>query len=247
MADTDDDQTVALEPDQHVQGDDDTEAAGERRAARVRKHADEHAAAAVGLTAEEEAARAEEERAERLEEELTEARAEELEEARENEDIDLAARDQQELEELRQRRELRAAAETTEAIRLSEASRELRRDGDAKTRQAMSDWSHGHHELDEAAARPDDPGAAGLAADGRRYQRAAVREDRSAEADYQRADEYDAEARERRSAAQEQPPAIEAVRRRPSEPPEARKYVDKKVKKLRKVQDRSTEPDLGLG
>jgi len=233
MADTDDDeQTIALEPDQHV----DTQTAREQRGARASERDGERPAAVVGLTPEEEEAR--------RQEELDELREEDLEQAH-DEEIELEARDERELEELRRRREVVAAAETSEAIRLSEASRELRRDGDAKTRQAMSDWAHGHHLLDEAAVRPDEPGAAAQAAAGRRYQRAAVREDRSAEADYQRADRYDAEARERRGVAQqeEQPPAIEAVRR-PAETPQARKFVH--PKKVRK-HDRSTEPDLGLG
>ncbi|MEU4294860.1 hypothetical protein AB0E63_42115 [Kribbella sp. NPDC026596] len=240
MADTDDEQTIALEPDQHVQGDDDTEAAGERRGARAWERDGERPDAVAGLTPEEEASRRQEELDEvHDEEDLAQARTEAIE---------LDALDERQLEELRLRREVIAAAETTEAIRLSEASRELRRDGDAKTRQAMSDWSHGHHQLDEAAARPDEPGAAAQAAYGRRYQRAAVREDRSAEADYERADQYDAEARERRGVAQqEQPPAAEAVRNRPAETPQARKFVNKNLKKVRKVRDRSTEPDLEIG
>jgi len=237
MADTDDDeQTIALEPDQHV----DTETAREQRGARASERDGERPAAVVGLTPEEEEAR--------RQEELDEIREEDLERSHADE-IELEARDERELEELRRRREIVAAAETSEAIRLSEASRELRRDGDAKTRQAMSDWAHGHHLLDEAAVRPDEPGAAAQAAAGRRYQRAAVREDRSAEADYERADGYDAEARERRGGApqqEEQPPAIEAVRNRPAETPQARKFVHKNLKKVRK-HDPSKEPDLGLG
>ena len=248
MADTDDDQTVELEPEQHLRGDDDTEAASERRAASPREREDEErTAAVVGLTPEEAAARREEERDERLAEELDQDHADELDEDHEKA-MDLAALDERQLAELRRRRELLAAADTTEALRLSEAGRELRRDGDAKTRQAMSDWAHGHHQLDKAALRPDEPGADALAADGRRYQRAAVREDRSAESDYQLADQYDDAARERRDAARDDlPPAREAVLNRPTEPPEASKYVHKNLKKVRKVRDRSTQPDLGLG
>ena len=158
--------------------------------------------------------------------------------------IELAARDQQELDELRQRREVLAAAETNEAIRLAEASRELRRDANAKHLQARSDQAHGGHLLDEAAVGRDEPGAAAMAAAGRRYQRASVREDQSARSDDAVADQYDEEARERRGEVRrEQRPASEAARP-PAEPPRARRFVSKKVKKLH---DRSTEPDLGMG
>lgn len=230
MADTDDEQTIALEPN-HAQGDDDTWAASERHGARASKRDGERPAAVVGLTPEEEEAR----------------RQEELDQAR-NERIELAARDERGLEEVRERREvLDATAETTEAIRLAEiaesARDRYRRDAGTERRQATSYWAHGNHLLDEAAARPDEPGADATAAAGRRYQRAAVREDRDADRDDGIADRYDEEARERRGEAQ--PPASEAVRNPPAEAPRARKFVRKQLKQ--KVHDRSTQPDIGLG
>jgi hypothetical protein len=242
MADTDDDQTVALEPDQHLQGDDDTEAAGERRD-RTSERDDERLAAVVGLTPEGEAARREEERQERL--------AEEDVEAAEAEEIERVNADERALEEKRRRDELldAKAVETARAIELAHvaesASNRHRRLADALTQQATSDWTHGNHLRDEAAARPDEPGADATAAAGRRYQRAAGREDRGAEYDDRIAGRYDVEAREYRRDAH-QPDPIEAVRNPPTEPPEARtRFVRSRLKK--QVRDRSSEPDIGLG
>jgi hypothetical protein len=235
MADTDDEQTVALEPDQREQGEDDSaEAAGERRGAG--KWVRERPAAV--LTPEEQAARREEE------------------ELLEEEEIELAARDERELAEIRHRREVRAAAETSEAIRLAEvaeaAADRHRTLADRQSLRARSDWAHGHHLLDEAAARPDEPDADATAAAGRRYQRAAVGEDRKAAENDRIAKEYDAEARDRRGEArQEQPPAAEAVRNPPTEAPSARsKFVRQRSRRVKR-QQRKSEPgalkDIGLG
>jgi hypothetical protein len=231
MADTDDEQTVALEPDQREQGDDDSaEAASERRGAGKWVRDGERPAAV--LTPEEQAAI--------LEEEEDELRKEELE---------LAAREERELEEVRERRQV---LETTEAIRLAEVAESARdrhrRLAGGERLQARSDWAHGNHLLDEAAARPDEPGADATAAAGRRYQRAANREDGKAEYDDHVADRYDAEARDRRSEARQsgQPPAVEAVRNPPTEAPQARKFVRRKRAKQRE-RDPKALREFGLG
>ncbi|MFG1819016.1 hypothetical protein ACGFIF_34995 [Kribbella sp. NPDC049174] len=233
MAD-DDEQTVALEPDQHEQGDDDSpEALSERRGAG--KWVRDAERPAASLTPEE--ARREEEELEQVHEE----------------EIELAAKDERELIETRRRRELVATKETTEALRLAdvaETQRDRRRDdAAAERRQGRSDRAHGRHLLDEAAARPDEPGADATAAAGRRYQRAAEREDRAARYDERAADRYDAEARDRRSEAAQQPgqpPAEEAVRNPPTETPTARKFDRKLVRKQRKTQPGELS-DIGLG
>ncbi|GAB2638175.1 hypothetical protein [Kribbella swartbergensis] len=239
MADTDDEQTVALEPDQREQGDDDSpEALSERRGAGKWVRDGEHPAGV--LTPEEEAALRDEEELEELHEE----------------EIELDAQEERELQEVRHRREvLDATAETTEAMRLADVAESranrLRSDAAAERRQGRSDRAHGHHLLDEAAARPDEPGADATAAAGRRYQRAAEREDRAARYDEGAADRYDAEARDRRSEAAHQPgqpPAAEAVRNPPAETPTARKYV-KRRKQLKKQRTRNPGElrDIGLG
>jgi len=233
MADTDDEQTLALEPDQREQGEDDSaEAASERRGAGMWVRDAERPAAV--LTPEEQAALLDEE-----------------EELRED-DLELAAREERELEELRHRREAIARAETSQAFRLAELDEEARdrhrRLAGGERLQARSDWAHGNHLLDEAAARPDEPGADATVAAGRRYQRAATREDGKAEYDDRVADRYDAQARERRSEAREseQPPAVEAVRNPPTEAPQARKFVRRK-----RVKQRDRDPkalrEFGLG
>ncbi len=161
----------------------------------------------------------------------------ELVEEREAEELERAADEELELEEIRDRRELLdATAETAEAIRLAEANeaasirhREL---ADAERRQARSDHAHGNHLLDEAAARPDEPGADATAAAGRRYQRAGAREDREAAYDDRVADRY----------AGEQAPASDAARR-PAQPPEARKFIQPRKTKKR---EKNTGLDLDL-
>ncbi len=234
MAD-DDEQTVALEPDQREQGDDDSpEALSERRGAGKWVRDGERPAAE--LTPEE--AR----------------REEELEQIHE-EEIEFAAKEERELIETRRRDKLLdATAETTEAMRLAEVA-EVQRDrhrddAAAQRRQGRSDRAHGHHLLDEAAARPDEPGADATAAKGRRYQRAAEREDRAARYNDGAADRYDAEARDRRSEAAQQPgqpPAGEAVRNPPDETPIARKFIKRKHVKQQRERDPGALRDIGLG
>src|SRR3954454_19484337 len=100
MADTDEEQSVALEPEQREQGDDDTEAASERRAVRAREQVDERLAA--GLTRSEEARRrGEEDELAWAAEEDVEAHAERLE---------LAAKEEQERQGRPSRAEVRAPA-----------------------------------------------------------------------------------------------------------------------------------------
>ncbi|MFI5691384.1 hypothetical protein ACIA58_06055 [Kribbella sp. NPDC051586] len=217
MPDTDDDQSVELDPVQREQGDDDTEAASERRATRARAESDRHAVA--DLTADEDVERrADEEHALQVEEEDEAAHAERLE---------LAAAEQHELDELRDREQLLdATAETTRAFELAyadEAARDRYRGyATTETQRSTGDLARGRHELDEAAAYPDEHGSAELAARGRRDERASGIEARRAESDDRIADGYDASAQEhRREARQAQPDAVEAVRTPPGETPEA--------------------------
>jgi hypothetical protein len=236
MAD-DDEQTVALKPDQREQGDDDSpEALSERRGAG--KWVRDAERPTGDLTPEEEARRDEEE----------------LDQLHE-EEIGRAAKDKRELIETRRRDELLdATAETTEAMRLAdvaEVQRDRRRDdAAAQRRQGRGDRAHGHHLLDEAAARPDEPGADATAAAGRRYQRAAEREERAARYNEGAADRYDAEARDRRSEAAQQPgqpPAGEAVRNPPDETPIARKFIKRKHLKQQREREPGALRDIGLG
>jgi hypothetical protein len=234
MADTDDEQNPALELDHGEQGDDDSpESLSERLRARDR---DERPAAV--LTPED---------ARRLEE---------LEELDEEEEVELDAHDKRELDELRIRREtLDATAQTKEALRLAdvaEVKRERHRsDSIAERRQGRSDRAHSAHLLDEAAARPDEPGADATAAAGRRYDRAAKDQDRAARYDEGAERWWAEEARDRRSEAAQQPgqpPAGEAVRNPPESAPTARKF-EKRRKHVKKKRERHPGElrDIGLG
>ncbi|MFC6158116.1 hypothetical protein [Kribbella jiaozuonensis] len=216
MPDTDD-QSVELDPVQRESGDDDTEGHRERRAAQARAEADRRVVA--DLTADEDV--------ERHTEEVEQARLDEEDEAAHAERLELAAKDQQELDELRDREQLLdATAETTRAFELAyadEAARDrYRAYATTETQRSIGDLAHGRHELDEAAAHPDELGSAGLAAEGRRYERASGIEARRAVSDDRLADRYDDSAQEhRREARQTQPDAVEAVRNPPKETPEA--------------------------
>lgn len=252
MPDTDDEQSVELTPEQREQGDDDTEGTRERRAARARSEADVELSR--DLAESDAKRRAEEDEESRQDEEDLEARAEER--------IEQAVKDQQQLDERRDREQLMdATAETTRAMQLAYADEEARdryRQYAANDKQrSLSDRAHGRHELDEAAAHPDEAGSAGLAAEGRRFQNAATIEDRKYRSDYDIAEAYDASAREhRREAFEAQPSASEAVRKAPEEPPEAqlpqaRRHVRGRGKvrnKQGKVvkPNRASEPDLDL-
>ncbi|MEU8222979.1 hypothetical protein [Kribbella sp. NPDC048915] len=244
MPDTDDDQSVELVPDQREQGDDDTEAARERRAAQARAEAGKHPL--HDLAAEDAERRDEEDLAVRREEDDA-VRAERLEER--------AAADQRQLEEQRNRDELldEEAARAFQLAYSDEAARDRYRGYAANdVQRGLDDRAHGRHLLDEAAVDRDEPGAAELTAEGRRYQNAATIEERKTQADDGRADAYDASAREHRREAQ--PSASEAVRRPPEEAPEAqlpqaRRHLRSRVRtkqgKIRKP-NRSSEPDLDL-
>jgi hypothetical protein len=251
MPDTDDDQSVELEPDQREQGDDDTEAARERRAAQARAEADNDLSRDLA-----------ESDAERRAEEDEQLRQDEADEEVRAERIEQAVKDQQELDERRDREQLKdATAETTRAMQLAYADEEARdryRQYATNDKQrGLSDRAHGRHELDEAAAHPDEVGSAGLAAEGRRFQNAATIEDRKYRSDHDIADAYDASAREhRREADEAQPSASEAVRKAPEEAPEAqlpqarrhvrgRGRVRNKQGKVVKP-NRASEPDLEL-
>jgi hypothetical protein len=216
MPDTDDDQSVELDPVQREQGDDDTEAARERRAVQARAEADRQVVA--DLTLDEDVER-------RVEQE--QALVEEQDEAARAERLELATKEQQELDEHRDREQLLdATAEATRAFELAyadEAARDRYRAlATTETQRSVGDLARGRHELDEAAAYPDEPGSAGLAAKGRRDERASGIEARRAESDDRIADRYDDSAQEhRREARQAQPDAVEAVRTPPGETPEA--------------------------
>ncbi|WP_410786718.1 hypothetical protein [Kribbella sp. C-35] len=250
MPDTDDDQSVELVPDQREQGDDDTEAASERRAARARTQADKNP---IHDLAEEKAERQEAEDEQARLDEDAEARAEKLDER--------AAKDQQVLDERRSREELLdATAETTRAMQLAYADEEGRdryRQLDTNdVQRGISDRAHGRHELDEAAAHRDEVGSAGLVAEGRRFQNSATIEERKAVADDDISREYAASAREHRREAQPNP--SEAVRNPPEDTPEAqlpqeRLHVrghgqvrDKQGKVVKPSPSRAGTPDLSI-
>ncbi|MGW6197456.1 hypothetical protein ACWF0M_15035 [Kribbella sp. NPDC055110] len=253
MPDTDDDQSVELVPDQREQGDDDTEAASERRAAQARTQADKYPTHDL---AEQEAERQEAEDEQARQEEDADARAERLDER--------AHKDQQELDERRSREELLdATAETSRAMQLAYADEDgrdrYRQYATNDVQRGISDRAHGRHELDEAAAHRDETGSAGLVAEGRRYQNAATIEERKAVSDDTISREYDASAREHRAEAREaQPNPSEAVRKPPEEAPEAqlpqdRLHVrghgqvrDKQGKVVKPNPSRAGTPDLSM-
>ncbi|MFI7059811.1 hypothetical protein ACIBL3_02410 [Kribbella sp. NPDC050124] len=179
---------------------------------------------------------------------------EELEDLRDDETLELAAKDQQELHRVHREAEEDARTETHEALRLAYADEvtadRLRSDASGKYQQGLSDRAHGRHLLDEAAARPDEPGADATAAAGRRYERAADREERDARYDRRSADRYDADARERRNDAAHQPgqPPAEEAARRPTDTPVASKFERRKPKHDKRKDRRPGElRNVGLG
>jgi hypothetical protein len=159
-----------------------------------------------------------------------------------------AARDERELRDIRRRDET-ARAEVDEAMRLvyardaEDQADRLRRDADGKYRDSRYDRARGRRLLDEATARPDEPGADATAAAGRRHERIADHEESSARYDDRVARGYDAEARDQRSQAA-QPPAEEAARR-PSEPPVASRFVRPKEKRAKKKRQEFRPGELG--
>jgi hypothetical protein len=243
MADTDE-QSVDPDPT-HAQGaDDGPESASERRLTRARERRDERLAAMAGLTPEEEALRLEEERQQRHVDEEIEAAHEDLElhERRRLEDDQLAAE-----------------ADVAKAMQLAdvdEATRNQLRDlAGAALARSRDHRAHGNHLLDQAAAEPDQPGAAATAAAGRRNKRIANTEESKAESYDRAADEEDARARARRAGAESarqpgQPPAVDAVRNPPPETPVARKFVRERPPKKQRL-DQEEDPHAlrhkGLG
>ncbi|MGZ0149954.1 hypothetical protein ACXJJ3_23035 [Kribbella sp. WER1] len=253
MPDTDDDLSVELDPVQREQGDDDTEAARERRAAKARAEADRNPTHDL-----------DDETRKHLDEEAEHAHLDDEEEAAARaEEIELATKDQQTLEEHRLRNEDLATAEASQAMRLAyadEYARDVhRQNATTDIQHSLGDRAHGRHERDEAAVRPDDPGAAELDAAGRRMENVATIEERNAVAEDRIADGYDASARDHRAEAREaQPHASEAVRTPPEEAPEAqlpqaRLHVrghaqvrDQKGKALKPNPSRAGTPDLTI-
>lgn len=129
------------------------------------------------------------------------------------------------LSELRGRRDMDATARFTEARQLADADAEAareRRDAAADRLRALGDAAHANHLLDEAATQPDEPGTAAAAADGHNADAA------------QQAD---------------QPPASEAVRNPPEEPPRARKFLRRRKRNKKRERERDPAPlrDDSLG
>lgn len=181
MPDTPDDPLVELVPEQRA--DDDTEAASERHAAKARAEADQDPTHDLA-----------EEAAKLRAEEDEQARLNEADEAAHAERVELAAKDELERLELRDRDGLDATAETIRALELAhvdeEAGRRYRQLATTEVQHSVGDLARGRHELDEAAAHPDERGSAGLAAKGRRDERASGIEARRAESYDRRADGY---------------------------------------------------------
>ncbi|GAA1565035.1 hypothetical protein GCM10009789_18250 [Kribbella sancticallisti] len=241
MADTDDEQTAELGPDDRAKGEDEgapgAEAAGEdRRAKEWEAGADQDGAAlAAGLTEDEEEAA---ERVERKQQRL-------------REEIEQDAREERELADSRYRHDVNQAnADIAKAMRLAEIAEgnrnDLRREAAGERRLARNDTAHAAH-LRAGAAGRDDPQAEADRSAADRAQASANYQDRIANYDDSKADWYDAESRaQRREAAQvrrpEQPPAAEAVRTPPKEAPRARKNL--KQQRRRKTKELR---DFGLG
>lgn len=252
MPDTDDDQSVELDPVQREQGDDDTEAARERRAAKARAEADKNPTHDL-----------DDEARKRVEEADEQVHLDDEDAAARNEEIEAAAKEQQTLEDHRLRGEDLATVEANQAMRLAYVDEQLsgthRQFATNDTQREVADRAHGRHERDEAAAHPDEPGSAELDARGRRMENLATIEGRSARAEDRIADGYDDSAQEHREEARDaQPHASEAVRNPPEETPEAqppqeRLHVrghaqvrDKQGKALKPNPSRAGTPDLNI-
>jgi hypothetical protein len=252
MPDTDDDQSVDLDLVQREQGDDDTEGARERRAAKARAEADKDPTHDL-----------DDEARKHLEEADEQVQLDDEDAAARNEEIEAAAKDQQTLEEHRLRGEDLATVEANQAMRLAYADEQLRdvhrQFATNDTQREVADRAHGRHERDEAAAHPDEPGSAELDARGRRMENLATIEGRSARAEDRIADRYDDSAQEHREEAREaQPHASEAVRNPPEQAPEAqapqeRLHVrghaqvrDRQGKALKPDPNRASTPDLNI-
>ncbi|GAA1110373.1 hypothetical protein GCM10009630_04270 [Kribbella jejuensis] len=223
MPDTDEEPSVEPTPDQWDRGDDYTESA---RAARRRKDEDE-------LHARQEADDAA---------------------LRDEEELELRAKEDLERHELRDRAEV---AEATRAQQIAfaesaEASADRHRAFAANREQReLALQARGQHKQDEAAARPEEPGADELAAEGRRNIRASELDGYQVNADDDRARADDELAREYR--AKVQPDAVEAVRNPPSKTPAVMEPQERQHLRLgpgntesRREPNRSATPDLNL-
>jgi len=239
MADTDDEQTAELEPDDREERDDELApgagAAGEdRRAKEWEAGGDLDGPDLAAGPSDDEAA---EER--------------EAEQQRIREEVEQDARETRELVDSRYRQDVnRADAEIAEAMRLAHIAEGNRNDYRAEAagerRLARSDAAHAAH-LRAGAAGRDDPQADADRAEADRFQSSSYRQDRLANYDDAVASTYGAEARDRRNEAAEvrrpeQPPAAEAVRNPPQTPPRARKNL--KQQRRRKTKELR---DFGLG
>jgi hypothetical protein len=247
MPDTPDDPLVELVPEQRA--DDDTEAASERRA-QTRAEAEKlptHDLAAAD--------------AERRKEEDAQARLEEADEAAHDERVQLATDGERLLQEERDRDEVAEATRAREiAFADDAATKAAQYRGLAATGQQreLGLLARGQHKQDEAAVRPDEPGSAELAAEGRRNVRASQLEGYQVNADLDRARAYDDLGEEHRAnARQAQPDPVEAVRTRPdtapeAQAPQARRHLrgprskQKNLQRRKPQQQQSDLPDLEI-
>ncbi|MDX6264433.1 MAG: hypothetical protein QOH84_6121 [Kribbellaceae bacterium] len=158
-----------------------------------------------------------------------------------DEELELDALDERELLDTRRKLERDTDADLADAMRRADVAERnhsyLRARAADERLLGHSDTAHAAHLRDGAAGRDDAQSDADLKAADRAQARANSRY-RSAADDDRRADWNNAVGREQRSRA-EQPPAAEAVRNAPDEPPVARKNVkrprdqQKKSKALR--------------
>ncbi|TDU89976.1 hypothetical protein EV138_3557 [Kribbella voronezhensis] len=231
MADTDDEQSVGLDP-AYAKGEDEgapgAEAAGEdRRAKEWEAGADLAQAEGAGLDEE----------------------ADEDEARRHREDAEQDARDERERLDSRRRLDVnRAEAEVAEALRLAhvdERGRDnFRSHADSERRLARQDFGRAAG-LESGAAGRDDPAAEADRAEAGRARVSGSIENARANRDDATADTYSADAREHRREADvrrlEQPPAAEAVRNPPQRTPRARKNLRSRKPKTKELRD------FGLG
>lgn len=173
---------------------------------------------------------------------------------RDQEELELGAKEDLERQELRNRAEV---AEATRAQQIAfaesaEESAERHRAFAANREQReLSLQARGQHKQDEAAARPDELGAAELAAEGRRNIRASELDGYQVNADDDRARADEQLARDYR--AKVQPDAVEAVRTPPSKTsavlePQDRLHVRRGPgdTESRREPSRAATPDLSV-
>jgi hypothetical protein len=245
MADTDDDeQTIARRPKVPAWGADgvpDLAPAGERER--------REAWVAAGLSDDQLAAgrSADELAAGRSAEELAAQQAE-ADQQRRDEELELDALEERELHDTRRKLQRETDADVADAMRRADVAERnhgyLRAKAADERLLGHADTAHAAHLRDGAAGRDDAQSDADLKAADRAQARANSRY-RTAADDDRRADWNYAEGREQRSRAAEQPPAAEAVRNAPDEPPVARKNV-KRLRHLRKKDPKALR-EFGLG